>query len=293
MPSWNKPKLKGPLEALGSIALVATLIGLVPSFFPPAPIWLSWLLRCVVVLLLFAAVFQGLKIATILFPSVIPHPLDERLEIAWADSVRHPRTEEGVRHIGMLDREEYGESSVSIEGLLAWYHAYPKGVWLLCKKGIVGGLGLWPVTEAAFEELVQGRYKETDLKSKHICSEGKPFSRWYLADLIVDRQNRNRGRGILLAEKAIEDWLNGDEVPADGVVELCSLGMTAPGKNLLRSFGLDSHGMSPDGYAVFHRAALVSELKELLRARRDARLRKHGDTAHCKTWWGLMRRRDE
>ena len=208
-----------------------------------------------------------------------PHKtLQEQKGVAvdWTPCVRLARTAEEVGIIGRMDEKQYDSKSVDAKKLVDWWRVYPNGVYLFVKGSIVGALGIWPLKDEVFSKLVDGQLEEAWIESEDICvPNGRPFARWYLADILVDPDSDvKKGQGILLAEIALERWLSSDHLPTDDPIHICALGFTANGRNAMSNFGMNqTHCTSPQsGYQVFYVSRTVAELKAMLRGRQETRL---------------------
>ena len=119
-----------------------------------------------------------------------------------------------------------------------WYHRYPGGGFLLVDEHehLWGYVSMWPVTEAAFHGLKEGKKREKDLKGLDIQMNGTgPFHYWYIADVCREDGVTKIVSGYLLsymiaevirqlAEKDLQDW-----------VEILAIAETEAGTNLVHN----------------------------------------------------------
>jgi hypothetical protein len=182
--------------------------------------------------------------------------------------VRSVRSETELQVISNLDREYFGADSVDYRGLLGWWKRYPDGVQALVRGSeIVGAVGIWPLSENAFRNLIHGKLDEIDIRPASISKkvDGKPRAYWYFGDIVIAKKHKKRKLSLVLLEGAIRHWLNQGNLPSS--IEICAFGFTAEGIALLDKFGFLSHLKSNKGYPVFVRAISVSEMRQELEER--------------------------
>lgn len=182
--------------------------------------------------------------------------------------VRHAHSERDLQWLYHIEQEEYGSDSIlSYEKVFGWWQRYPKGTYrLTLGSDIIGGLGLWPLTESAFTRLTSGQMDETDLKVEDVVSatsEGiLPF--WYVGDIILEksyRQTKARWASILLIQ-SLQSWLQIQNVAFD--VKISALLYSPQGKSLARKLGFCPVAQSPSGHDVYLLSSTLEQIKERL-----------------------------
>ena len=214
--------------------------------------------------------------AFVLFTSRGPHqPLRYRRSVVLEDALRI-RTANHANEaaiIGRLDRKQFGADSIDDGRLIAWWRAYQPGIYLFEKEGvIIGAFGLWPLNERVFSSLVNGKLEETEIEGRDIHRK-PPFLYWYVADIVFEQPPPiKKGQGILLAEHALQKWLESGDAPKRERIQVCGLGFTAEGRNAMRQYGMTPNGCrSPSGHEVFYACATADEIDARVKLRQKPR----------------------
>ena len=187
--------------------------------------------------------------------------------------VRYAREPDDLWVISALESAEYGAHSIDAAGLVGWWRRYPKGVHLVeMGAEIVGALGLWPIANRVFDEMIRGTMEETQLGGQpdDIAGAQGAYPSWYVGDIIVRPDYRHREPHVLmtLLYVAVTRWCHsGDLAPT---VKICAFGFTDHGRQFLTHFGFrrDRLPASPLGYPIYQlrasRAALQAALPRIL-----------------------------
>ncbi|MDQ3813684.1 MAG: hypothetical protein M3347_07005 [Armatimonadota bacterium] len=190
-----------------------------------------------------------------------------RIPEASTITVRVVKDEAELRCLYKIEEAEYGSDNIiGLNGVLAWWECYPFGAYVLVKgPTVLGGVGIWPLTEETFYALVEGRLPERKIKDEDICksSGGQLQAFWYIADLIiadVSFKGKKDGLGFRLLEGAIREWLRiGNLTPT---IHICALAYSASGGTLLRKLGFNCCATSPDGHQVYMRVTTPEEIRQ-------------------------------
>lgn len=86
-----------------------------------------------------------------------------------------------------------------------WYAKYNSGAFVLSrrriigyhlyKKEVIGSFGLWPIDKATYERCIDGRIVEPEVNV--VTPTETKHKYWYLSDIVLKDELRNRGLGIL------------------------------------------------------------------------------------------------
>jgi hypothetical protein len=191
--------------------------------------------------------------------------------------------------IASFDISEYRAGTVGLAGLQGWFESYSRGAFVLEHragnepKRIVGAFGLWPITADAYQNLINGTLDEIDIGATDICpvQEHARHKYWYLADIIIEPDFRQRGLRGKPALLLMYEGLRQSETfgAFDTGIELCAIAAGDTGRALLKHLQFDE-ARSPQGVPVrcpngdrvyrrsmspADRAALLDRLAFLLR----------------------------
>lgn len=163
-------------------------------------------------------------------------------------------TASDLQDIANLD-SAYGDHSVDISGLTAWHTRYRDGAYVICYRAddkspweVIGSLGIWPVTAEAFEGIVSGHIKETDLGASAIMpyAQHAQYPHWYVGGVtlradfrqktfIGERKGLSARPFVILMQYGLEDWLRKNRF-ADSI-QVCAIQAGEIGGKLAMKFG--------------------------------------------------------
>jgi hypothetical protein len=108
-----------------------------------------------------------------------------------------------------LEQKIYGLHTGEEQSLKDWWEQFPNGVYALVneQKEVIGGTGIWPLIPAAFELLVLGKLKESQLTKADICKPCKGQKYWYFAEIILAEEYRGQKFSYFLMQQALKAWL--------------------------------------------------------------------------------------
>ena len=192
-------------------------------------------------------------------------------------SVRTVSSKSELRSLWRLDVELYGqEDMISYEIFLAWWTACPIGAHVLVDDGeIVGALGLWPLREAAFKELLRGLRPESRLSSRsfHSAKDAARARHWYAAGVTLRPEYRKRihlhALKILIGAACRDLFMT---VAGQSSIDICALAYTEEGKALLRRLRFSEYRQASGTVYKFPVYALLGVAPQDLRARIEQRL---------------------
>lgn len=234
------------ITAFGVLSSAAQLVGMGPQWAIPT---LAATLACVV-------------IGVVLYIRSQPNP-DHALRLLRRLLGRRVRSKLSVKMVGSetellqvtaIDDEHYSEENISHETLLAWWRAYPRGVWTLRDRGkCLGAIGFWPLKKGPFNEVVRGLRSEHQISGSSI-ERGNIKSFWYIGGIVVAKSVRQPRALADLIQLSVMEWIGGGDVPSS--ISLTAIAYTLEGEQMLLDFGFDvsaRKGTTTHGYAVFVR----------------------------------------
>jgi hypothetical protein len=175
-----------------------------------------------------------------------------------------------LRRVSELDAAAYPGYSVDEAGLFAWWKKYPRGVYVLVEDSeVIGAVGLWPIRQSAFEQIVAGKWDEKQIGPASICPERglRDHRFWYVGDIIFDANNRDRGAWtgkllVLLLEALLREWRTSRHLAP--TIELCAVGFEK-GIPLLDNFQFSFETNSPGNLPVYTRTLTQPQLSDYYR----------------------------
>jgi GNAT superfamily N-acetyltransferase len=186
-----------------------------------------------------------------------------------SQEVRYVESEAELREVSNLDASFYGGESINHEGLLAWWQAYKKGIYVLRKdENIIGAIGIWPVKKAAFDKLIKGELDEVDLTAQDISGSvtGQTCAYWYFADIVLKKQYHDTPEdlALFLIEETLSQWLI--EGGLASRIHVCALGFEAAGIKLLERYNFQfAEGKpvwTPRGKPAYMRTLADKEIQQ-------------------------------
>lgn len=152
---------------------------------------------------------------------------------------------EDYADIARLDLDAYGAETITYDGLMEWRERYHDGAFVL-KAGsrICGALGLWPVTQAAFEKITRGELEDPDILPEHIfnASNTNRCHHWYLSDLIIteDLRKRKDCACTTLIVQSLNEWRK--NIHYKYPVSICAILLDRIAINSLKDLNFDFVG---------------------------------------------------
>ena len=192
-------------------------------------------------------------------------------------SVKIVSSEPELMSLWQLDVELYGqEDMISYDLFLAWWNACPIGAHVLIDDGeIVGALGLWPLRESAFNELLGGQGPESRLSSRSFHSaQGAAYARyWYAVGVTLQRRYRKKihlHALKMLIKATFRDLFV--TIAAQASINICALAYTPEGEAILSRFRFTEYRQASETVHHFPVYALLGVTPQDLRDRIEQRL---------------------
>ncbi len=192
-------------------------------------------------------------------------------------SVKLVSSKSELMSLWRLDVDLYGqEDMISYELFLAWWNACPIGAHVLVDDGeIVGALGLWPLREAAFNELLGGQRPESRLSSRsfHSAKDAAHARYWYAAGVTLRPKYRKRihlHALKILIEATFRDLFV--TIAGQSSIDICALAYTQEGEALLSRFRFTEYRQASETVHKFPVYALLGVTPQDLRDRIEQRL---------------------
>ena len=149
-----------------------------------------------------------------------------------------------------FDASAYGDAGISWETFLSWWHAYPNGLYGVWHgENIIGAMGIWPMTEAGYSAVIEGRILERNLSPElHFETDDQPHRRWYVSGIVLRPEHRGTG---IVSTLIFSGMHHGSVLAGCRTVDVCAIATTTQGERLLLRMGFAPCGTSADGYEVY------------------------------------------
>lgn len=176
-----------------------------------------------------------------------------------------------------IDVEAYGEANVQFEVLRTWWQLYPRGHYLVKKKGaIIGGFGIWPVTHETYQKIARGELREENIRLNVRRSPRAKEEFWYLSGIAISKRHRRTRALFCLLSNVVAHWCRTQAQKS--ALRIGSIPVSDQGLRLLVHHGfflaVDAEHRN-DAYPFYERAYTPLDLDEL--AQRNKR---HADRTH-------------
>lgn len=161
-----------------------------------------------------------------------------------------------LRQLWLIDREAYGDLSLTFEAFQQWWNRYSMGSLLLIDNFdmIAGSIGVYPLVEPDYRGLVCGALREAQIKPM-LYDECDLFGSqyWYASGVVLD--STFRGSAFVLKQllkTGLSAWLDSGHVRFP--VKICSIAEYEVGAKTLRFLGFNkvADGCNcPDGFDIY------------------------------------------
>ena len=183
--------------------------------------------------------------------------------------VGHIRSSAELEDLWAIDKEAYGEASITYERFKDWWQSFPSGLHaLFFRTRVMGAIGIWPLSTRCAGLLTTARLKESQLTGRTMHTfVNAPAHFWYISGIVL-RPELIGGRAIkILLSHGIGSWLASAQIRFP--CELLALAYSDQGQALLEGFNffkLQNANAMPDNAALFalqvsDRGHLLSSLK--------------------------------
>ena len=206
-------------------------------------------------------------------------PIDNPALTAIREAIRHfcEGTDDQYLHVGhvrspaeledlwAIDKEAYGEASITYEKFKDWWLSFPRGLHaLFFRTRVMGAIGIWPLSARCAGLLTTGRLKESQLTGRNMRTfVHSPAHYWYISGIVL-RPELIGGRAIkILLSHGIGSWLASAHIQFPS--ELLALAYSDQGQALLEGFKffkVQNAKAMPDKVPLF--ALQVSDREQLI-----------------------------
>ena len=168
--------------------------------------------------------------------------------------VGHIRSPAELEDLWAIDKEAYGEASISYEKFKDWWSSFPRGLHaLFFRTRVMGAIGIWPLSARSAELLTTARIKESQLTGRSMRTFiNAPAHFWYISGIVL-RPELIGGRAIkILLSHGIGSWLASAHIQFP--CELLALAYSDQGQALLEGFNcfkLQNAKAMPDNVPLF------------------------------------------
>jgi hypothetical protein len=210
-------------------------------------------------------------------------PIDNPALTAIREAIRHfceggddqhlrvgqVRSPAELEDLWAIDKEAYGEASITYEKFKDWWLSFPRGLHaLFFRTRVMGAIGIWPLSARCAGLLSTARLKESQLTGRSMRTFiNTPAHSWYISGIVL-RPELIGGRAIkILLSHGIGSWLSSTQIQFP--CELFALAYSDQGQALLEGFNffkLQNAKAMPDNVPLFalqvgNEEHLVSSLK--------------------------------
>lgn len=150
-------------------------------------------------------------------------------------TVRMVNNEAELHQVSLIDDEHYRDENITHDTLLAWWRAYPHGVWTLRDRGkCLGAIGFWPLKKGPFEEIVKGKRTEQQISAQSIDKQSQKRL-WYIGGIVVAKCVRKPQALRELIRTAVTEWISCPEIA--GQIDMVAIAYSKEGAEMLDRFG--------------------------------------------------------
>jgi hypothetical protein len=159
-------------------------------------------------------------------------------------------TENDFSSVDSIYQSCFLEASVPTEIQRSWWKAFPHGMRSLNQGSeIIGGLSCWPLSETTYDNLVEGKIKERDIKVEDMELTNPRF--FYFSEIAILNNYRNAKHSYDLILSLLEFLRRYNE---SNELKILALGFSSQGERLLKKMGFEqvhSKEEMPDHQPLF------------------------------------------
>jgi hypothetical protein len=153
-----------------------------------------------------------------------------------------------------IDSAAYGEASISYEKFQDWWSSFPLGLRaLFFRNRVMGGIGIWPLSNRCTRLLKAAQLKESQLIGRTMRSYlDSPARFWYVSGIVLRPQLIGSRAIRVLLSQGMGSWLKAPNIEFPG--ELLALAYSAQGQALLEGFNffrIQNAAAMPDHVPLF------------------------------------------
>jgi hypothetical protein len=139
-----------------------------------------------------------------------------------------------LRQLWEIDKEAYGDCSISFERFQDWWERYPWGSRILLQDGIIqASIGLYPLSERQAIEFANGTIREEVLRpvTQAECAPN-PQRYWYASGIVVVPHRRGESSPLRsLLKSSLPQWMESGHIAYPS--EIFSLAEYEVGRRIL------------------------------------------------------------
>jgi hypothetical protein len=150
--------------------------------------------------------------------------------------VGHIRSCAELHDLWAIDREAYGEASITYEKFEDWWRSFASGLRaIFFRNRVMGAIGIWPLSSSCAGLLKAARLKESEITGRQMRVFRDVAARYWYVSGIVLRPELIGGRAIrILLSHGVGSWLSSANIQFPS--ELLALAYSKKGEALLDGF---------------------------------------------------------
>ena len=167
--------------------------------------------------------------------------------------VKSIETESELREVWGKEAIIYGDDCPNWDIFKGWWKRYKSGLYgLFNGHEVIGVIGIWPLKSKPFDELINGKRQEKEIKpaSIHGTYEIGGFHDWYISGISLQTRFRSTDAIKHLVVDALGLWLKTGQIEAP--LRLSAMAYSKEGEALLKRFGFRLYTEKTlDGWPVY------------------------------------------
>lgn len=148
--------------------------------------------------------------------------------------------EDTLKRLWQIDGEEYQDSNVPFESFLRWWRRYDLGLRIVTNSSavIVGGVGIWPISESQIRTLIAGKLSESKLVPTRCAAlDSAPSQFWYVSGIFTRHVEGLNTPLRRLLKTGVGSWANSHHIRYP--LYCYALGYSEQGISLLNRFSFE------------------------------------------------------
>ena len=162
-------------------------------------------------------------------------------------------TEAELRDVWGKESIIYGDDCPNWDIFSGWWKKYKAGLYGLFEENeVIGVIGIWPLKRKPFDELVNGKRREKEIKpaSIHGTYELGDFHDWYISGISLQTRFRRTDAIKQLVIDSLALWLKTGQIKTP--LRLSAMAYSKDGETLLKRFGFRLYTEKTlDGWPVY------------------------------------------
>ncbi|AEK58659.1 hypothetical protein Atc_2011 [Acidithiobacillus caldus SM-1] len=162
------------------------------------------------------------------------------LHSACKDFVVHQCTnKKDLQAVWQIDNAEYGDMNIDFELLHEWWTKYPSGHYVIrLKEEIIGGFGIWPVSQSCYHRLQFGDITEKDIKIQP-PRKSRDALFWCVSGVILKPDHRRKRAIWCLLRQVVIHWYNSQIKEKQGNVTVGTIPISKEGLDMATRFSFN------------------------------------------------------